>query len=218
MTVKSSHLFPSFRQMFVGLNFSQSLDIFLCSPVQNLYDSILIFLDIMDATDINWEPILEMLPTQEMKDYDERMKYKNIIHTVWEKNKLFSREMFDLFNVNDQKGLTIYEIENGINDMTQTGDLFDRLNMIWKCIKHISILLHFSEKAINDAFKSASKLKYEKTKDMEEKLDFKQMRLFIRILRMTYCFYQVRKIKSLTSPGDIYQQLLRIIINILLLL
>ena len=68
--------------MFVGLNFSQSLDIFLCSPVQNLYDSILIFLDIMDATDINWEPILEMLPTQEMKDYDERMKYKNIIHTV----------------------------------------------------------------------------------------------------------------------------------------
>ena len=34
------------------------------------------FLDIMDATDINWEPILEMLPTQEMKDYDERMKYK----------------------------------------------------------------------------------------------------------------------------------------------
>ena len=38
--------------------------------------------------------------------------------------------MFDLFNVNDQKGLTIYEIENGINDMTQTGDLFDRLNMI----------------------------------------------------------------------------------------
>ena len=26
---------------------------------------------------------------------------------------------------------------------------------------------------------------------MEEKLDFKQMKLFIRILRMTYCFYQV---------------------------
>ena len=40
--------------------------------------------------------------------------------------------MFDLFNVNDQKGLTIYEIENGINDMTQTGELFDRLNKI-KC-------------------------------------------------------------------------------------
>ena len=29
---------------------------------------------------------------------------------------------------------------------------------------------------------------------MEEKLDFKQMKLFIRILRMTYCFYQVDKI------------------------
>ena len=28
---------------------------------------------------------------------------------------------------------------------------------------------------------------------MEEKLDFKQMKLFIRILRMTYCFYQVKK-------------------------
>merc|ERR1712170_97595 len=96
-----------------------------------------------------------MLPTQEQQDYDERI-----------------REMFDLFNVNDQEGLTVYEIENGIVDMTQTGEIFD------------------SEKAINDAFKFASKLKYEKTKDMEEKLDFKQMKLFIRILRMTYCFYQ----------------------------
>ena len=39
----------------------------------------------MDATDINWEPILEMLPTQEMKDYDERMKYK-IFMRGYEKN------------------------------------------------------------------------------------------------------------------------------------
>ena len=62
---------------------------------------------------------------------------KTIIYTVWEKTKFLFREMFDLFNVNDQKGLTIYEIENGINDMTQTGDLFDRLNMIRKCIKYI---------------------------------------------------------------------------------
>lgn len=107
--------------------------------------------------------------------------------------------MFDLFNVNDQKGLTIYEIENGINDMTQTGDLFDRLNLIFKQTSNI-LISNFSEKAINDAFKSASKLKYEKTKDMEEKLDFKQMRLFIRILRMTYCFYQVRKISIFNKP------------------
>lgn len=109
----------------------------------------------MEATDINWEPILELLPTIGSEEYEERVK-----------------EMFDLLNVNEAKGLTIYEIENGIVDMTQTGDLFD------------------SEKAINDAFKYASKFKYEKTKDMEEKLDFKQMKLFIRILRMTYCFYQ----------------------------
>lgn len=27
---------------------------------------------------------------------------------------------------------------------------------------------------------------------MEELLDYKQMRLFIRILRMTYCFYKVK--------------------------
>ena len=56
-----------------------------------------------------------------------------------------------------------------------------------------------SEKAINDAFKNASKLKYEKTKDMEEKLDFKQLRLFIRILRMNYCFYQVRQKDIITK-------------------
>ena len=34
--------------------------------------------------------------------------------------------MFELFNVNDQKGLTVFEIENGVVDMTQTGDMFDR--------------------------------------------------------------------------------------------
>ena len=113
--------------------------------------------------------------------------------------------MFDLFNVNDQKGLTIYEIENGINDMTQTGDLFDRFNMISKQFKYHNIIV-FSEKAINDAFKSASKLKYEKTKDMEEKLDFKQMRLFIRILRMTYCFYQVRRISIFDKPFTVFQE------------
>ena len=86
---------------------------------------------------------------------------------------LIYREMFDLFNVNDQKGLTIFEIENGVVDMTQTGDMFD------------------SEKAINDAFKAASRLKYEKEKSMMDKLDYNQFKLFLRILRMTYNFYQV---------------------------
>ena len=38
----------------------------------------------------------------------------------------YFREMFELFNVNDQKGLTVFEIENGVVDMTQTGDMFDR--------------------------------------------------------------------------------------------
>ena len=36
------------------------------------------------------------------------------------------REMWDLFNVNEGKGLNLFEIENGIVDMTQTGDSFDR--------------------------------------------------------------------------------------------
>ena len=31
-------------------------------------------LENMDATEVNWEPILEMLPTQDLDDYDERMK------------------------------------------------------------------------------------------------------------------------------------------------
>ena len=34
---------------------------------------------------------------------------------------------------------------------------------------------------------------------MEEKLDFKQLRLFIRILRMNYCFYQVRQKAIITK-------------------
>ena len=41
--------------------------------------------------------------------------------------------MFDLFNVNDEKGLTVFEIENGIVDMTQTGDVFDRSKMFIAC-------------------------------------------------------------------------------------
>ena len=137
MTVKSSHLFPSFRQMFVGLNFSQSLDIFLCSPVQNLYDSFLTFLDIMDATDIKLGTDSWNASYARNEGLWWKNEVKNIIYIVWIVYKFLFREMFDLFNVNDQKGLTIYEIENGINDMTQTGDLFDRLNMIWKCIKYI---------------------------------------------------------------------------------
>ena len=28
----------------------------------------------MDATDVNWEPILEMLPLQDQEDYDDRIK------------------------------------------------------------------------------------------------------------------------------------------------
>merc|ERR1711915_142387 len=109
----------------------------------------------MEADSVNWETVNEMLPYGEGDDYEERVK-----------------EMFDLFNVNDQKGLTIFEIENGVVDMTQTGDMFD------------------SEKAINDAFKAASRLKYEKEKSMMDKLDYNQFKLFLRILRMTYNFYQ----------------------------
>ena len=52
-----------------------------------MYDVFLTFSD-MDATDINWEPILEMLPTQEMKEYDERMKYKKIM--VFQGYNIFS--------------------------------------------------------------------------------------------------------------------------------
>merc|ERR1712037_77853 len=58
------------------------------------------------------------------------------------------QEMWDLFNVNDAKGLNVFEVENGIVDMTQTGDSFD------------------SQKAINDAFNIASKAKYEKEKGL----------------------------------------------------
>ena len=41
-------------------------------------------------------------------------------------NSIQFREMWDLFNVNDAKGLNVFEVENGIVDMTQTGDSFDR--------------------------------------------------------------------------------------------
>ena len=55
--------------------------------------------------------------------------HKNSINQTKRNSKLIAhyfREMFQLFNVNDQKGLTVFEIENGVVDMTQTGDMFDR--------------------------------------------------------------------------------------------
>ena len=58
----------------------------------------------------------------------------------------------------------------------------------------------FSEKAINDAFKHASRLKFEKEKSMEDKLDIKQFKLFLRILRMTYNFYEVSLQLSCSIP------------------
>eukprot|EP00090_Calanus_glacialis_P011767 TRINITY_DN20162_c0_g1_i2.p1 TRINITY_DN20162_c0_g1~~TRINITY_DN20162_c0_g1_i2.p1 ORF type:complete len:189 (-),score=61.92 TRINITY_DN20162_c0_g1_i2:146-712(-) len=109
----------------------------------------------MEADSVNWDTIMELLPVGEGDDYEERVK-----------------EMFELFNVNDQKGLTVFEIENGVVDMTQTGDMFD------------------SEKAINDSFSHASRLKWEKEKSMMDKLDYTQFKLFLRILRMTYNFYE----------------------------
>ena len=51
--------------------------------------------------------------------------------------------------------------------------------------------LFFSEKAINDSFRHASRLKWEKEKSMMDKLDYTQFKLFLRILRMTYNFYEV---------------------------
>ena len=49
--------------------------------------------------------------------------------------------MFELFNVNDQKGLTVFEIEKGVVDMTQTGDAFDRLvNLVESEIETVSAI------------------------------------------------------------------------------
>ena len=56
---------------------------------------------------------------------------------------LYYSEMFELFNVNDQKGLTVSEIENGVVDMTQTGDDFDRLvNLVGTETKKETVLDH----------------------------------------------------------------------------
>jgi len=110
----------------------------------------------MQAAGIHWDIIADSLPVSESQADLDR-----------------AREMWDLFNVNDSPGLTVFEVEKGIVDMTQTGDIFD------------------SERAINDAFEVASNVKQEKDKqDMEDKLDFNQFRLFLRILAMTYNFYE----------------------------
>merc|ERR1712037_1085134 len=109
----------------------------------------------MEADGINWDVIIDNLPITDSEGDLERIQ-----------------GMWDLFNVNDAKGLNVFEVENGIVDMTQTGDSFD------------------SQKAINDAFNIASKAKYEKEKVMEDKLDMTQFRLFLRTLRMIYNFYE----------------------------
>merc|ERR1712013_784986 len=112
--------------------------------LEELFEQKAVFEEVteMEADDINWDTIVEVLPSGSGEEYEERIN-----------------EMFELFNVNDQKGLTVFEIENGVVDMTQTGDDFDRL-------------------------------KFQKEKSMEDKLDIKQFKLFLRILRMTYNFYE----------------------------
>merc|ERR1712038_1901328 len=94
----------------------------------------------MEADGINWDVILDNLPITDSEGDLERIQ-----------------EMWDLFNVNDAKGLNVFEVENGIVDMTQTGDSFD------------------SQKAINDAFNIASKAKYEK-----EKFFFSSTKIWIK--------------------------------------
>jgi len=55
------------------------------------------------------------------------------------------REMWYLFNVNENKGLTIYELEKGVVQMTQTEDIFDRY---WWC----TCLFHCSLKGCQNPF------------------------------------------------------------------
>ena len=59
-------------------------------------------------------------------------------------------------------------------------------------LKNNNTYVFFSQKAINDSFRHASVLKWEKEKSMMDKLDYTQFKLFLRILRMTYNFYEVR--------------------------
>ena len=66
--------------------------------------------------------------------------------------------------------------------------------------------MFFSEKAINDSFSHASRLKWEKEKSMMDKLDYTQFKLFLRILRMTYNFYEVGQ-TTVLSYNPIYNQL-----------
>lgn len=109
----------------------------------------------MEAKNIDWDTIVNLLPDGEGEEADEQRK-----------------EMWYLFNVNENKGLTIFELEKGVVQMTQTEDIFD------------------SEQAINDAFANAQKAKLTKLEGMEDKLDQKQFALFIRTLKLIYEFYQ----------------------------
>jgi len=117
----------------------------------------------MEAAGIDWETILDILPN-DGNDCDEQRN-----------------EMWFLFNVNENPGLTVFELEKGIVEMTQSGDLFD------------------SENAINLAFEYAQNTK-DPEKGMENLVDRGQFRLFIRILKMIFEFYQA--FNWIDSDGD----------------
>ncbi|XP_023334495.1 uncharacterized protein LOC111705996 [Eurytemora carolleeae] len=119
----------------------------------------------MEAEGIDWDTILNLFPTEDTEEHQEQRN-----------------EMWFLFNVNENPGLTIFELEKGIVQMTQTGDIFD------------------SERAINDAFEHAKNAKLDKAEGMEEMLDKDQFNLFLRSIRMIFEFYQA--FNWIDSDGD----------------
>ena len=66
------------KKKYTKFSISMGIHIFIAKVGYLIWPWLSESFENMDATDVNWEPILGMLPTQEMNDYDERMKYERL--------------------------------------------------------------------------------------------------------------------------------------------
>ena len=92
------------------------------------------------------------------------------------------RELWGLINVNDSPGLTVAELESGMATVTRSEDFFDSLPAVQQAFRFTKIISNGGEDQEND---NEGKSKINCT------LEFKEFRMFLRILRQYYGYCQV---------------------------
>ena len=136
--------------------------------------------------------------------------------------------MWSLFNMNDSKSLTLYDLEKGVNTVTQSEEFFDCLPAVSAAFSYAKVFSNkgvdeeeeAEKKAKEEAEKKAKEQEKNKKKDeievikaptrkVEKTLEYEEFRMFLQTLRQYYIYCQVGGLRRLVSFLSFYTLCLR---------